>query len=117
MTRDATSNPPPATLRELRGVVERVTYQNPTNGYTVARLAEDHVSGAAQGPGREPTPQGDQEHLVTIVGTLADLTPGEMIVAHGWWRNDPRYGWQFTVVDYHTALPATLQGMQKYLGS
>src|ERR687894_736016 len=48
---------------------------------------------------------------------LADLTPGEAIVAHGWWRNDAKHGWQFQARDYRTALPATLQGMKKYLGS
>ena len=54
---------------------------------------------------------------MTVVGTLADLTPGEAIVAHGWWRNDAKHGWQFQAVDYRTALPASLQGMKKYLGS
>ena len=53
--------------------------------------------------------QGD-DRLVTLVGTMADLTPGEAIVAHGWWRNDPKHGWQFTVLDYRTALPATVAG-------
>jgi hypothetical protein len=42
--------------------------------------------------------------LVTLVGTLADLTPGEAIVAHGWWRNDPKHGWQFQALDYRTIL-------------
>src|ERR687886_765594 len=96
--------------RELRGVVERITYQNADNGYTVARLAPERPeseAAAAQG----------EDRLVTIVGTLADLTPGEAIVAHGWWKNDPKYGWQFTVVDYRTTLPATTQGMRRYLGS
>ncbi|HEX2327001.1 MAG TPA: ATP-dependent RecD-like DNA helicase, partial [Chloroflexota bacterium] len=55
--------------------------------------------------------------LVTVVGTLADLTPGEAIVAHGWWRNDPKHGWQFMATDYRTTLPATIQGIRKYLGS
>jgi exodeoxyribonuclease V alpha subunit len=97
-------------LRELRGVVERITYHNPQNGYTVARLTPERA-----GPEAEAA-RGD-DRLVTVVGTLADLTPGEAIVAHGWWRNDPKHGWQFTAVDYRTTLPATLQGMQKYLGS
>jgi exodeoxyribonuclease V alpha subunit len=97
-------------LRELRGVVERITYHNPENGYTVARLAPERA-----GPEAEAA-RGD-DRLVTLVGTLVDLTPGEAIVAHGWWRNDPKHGWQFTTVDYRTALPATLQGLQKYLGS
>src|SRR5919201_4386893 len=99
-----------APLRELRGVVERITYQNPDNGYTVARLAPERASQEAQAAR-------DDDRLVTLVGMLADLQPGEAIVAHGWWRNDPKHGWQFQAQDYRTTLPATLQGMKKYLGS
>ena len=51
------------------------------------------------------------------MGTLADLTPGEAIVAQGWWQNNPKHGWQFQVLDYRTSLPATTQGMRRYLGS
>jgi exodeoxyribonuclease V alpha subunit len=101
---------PTASLRDLRGVVERITYQNPDNGYTVARLTPERA-----GP-EEEARRGD-DRLVTVVGTLVDLTPGEAIVARGWWRNDPKHGWQFQVSDYRTTLPATLQGMRKYLGS
>ncbi|MDP8925144.1 MAG: ATP-dependent RecD-like DNA helicase [Chloroflexota bacterium] len=96
--------------RELRGVVERLTYQNPENGYTVARLAPERPEGEVR------VAQGD-DRLVTLVGTLADLTPGEAIVAHGWWQNNPKHGWQFQVLDYRTSLPATTQGMRRYLGS
>src|SRR4051794_41585094 len=97
-------------LRELRGVVERITYQNPESGFTVARLAPERPESEAEAA------RGD-DRLVTMVGTLADLTPGEAIVARGWWRNDAKHGWQFQAADYRTALPATLQGMKKYLGS
>ncbi len=96
--------------KELRGVVERLTYQNPENGYTVARLAPERPEGEARAA------QGD-DRLITVVGTLADLTPGEAIVAHGWWQNNPKHGWQFQVLDYRTSLPATTQGMRRYLGS
>jgi exodeoxyribonuclease V alpha subunit len=64
------------------GVVERITYQNPDNGYTVVRLAPERVADA-------PTTQ--DARLVPIVGMLPDLSPGEAIVAHGWWRNDPKH--------------------------
>jgi exodeoxyribonuclease V alpha subunit len=97
-------------LRELRGVVERITYYNPDNGYTVARLSPER-------DGLEAEATRGDERLVTVVGTLAEVTPGEAIVARGWWRNDPKHGWQFMAVDYHTTLPATQQGIQKYLGS
>jgi exodeoxyribonuclease V alpha subunit len=99
-----------APLKEVRGVVERTIFENPDNGYTVARLAPERLDEEAS------LARGDDQ-LITVVGTLIDLTPGEAIVASGWWKRDPRYGWQFTVIDYRTALPATLQGMQRYLGS
>jgi len=99
--------------KELRGVVERITYQNPENGYTVARLAPERATGEG---GEVEAARGD-DRLITLVGTLADLTPGEAIVAHGWWRNDPKHGWQFQALDYRTTLPATTQGMRRYLGS
>ncbi|MDP9350694.1 MAG: ATP-dependent RecD-like DNA helicase [Chloroflexota bacterium] len=99
--------------RELRGVVERITYQNAENGYTIARLSPERQGGDS---GQTEAARGE-DRLVTVVGTLADLTPGEAIVAQGWWQQDHRYGWQFKVLDYRTALPATTQGMRRYLGS
>jgi exodeoxyribonuclease V alpha subunit len=54
---------------------------------------------------------------VTLVGTLPDLNPGEAIVATGWWENSAKHGWQFKAIDFRTTLPATVQGMKKYLGS
>ena len=100
--------------KELRGVVERLTYQNAENGYTVARLAPERAAGEVDGLAEAAR---GEDRLVTLVGTLADLTPGEAIVAHGWWENNPKHGWQFQVLDYRTTLPATLQGMRRYLGS
>ena len=105
-------NDGPATrpLRELRGVIERITYQNPETGYTAARLAPERADAEV-----EVARQGD--HLVTLVSTAPDLSPGEAIIARGWWRNDPKHGWQFQAVDYRIGLPAIVQGMKKYLGS
>src|SRR5439155_18039974 len=88
--------------------------QNPENGYTVARLAPERAAGEAAG--ETEAARGD-DRLVTLVGTLADLTPGEAIVAQGWWQNSPQHGWQFQALDYRTTLPATTQGMRRYLGS
>jgi exodeoxyribonuclease V alpha subunit len=98
----------PLPRRELRGVVERITYQNPETGYTVARLAPERAE-AASGT--------TDERLVTVVGTLPDLQPGEAIATSGFWVNDPKHGWQFKALDARTTLPATLQGMKRYLGS
>src|SRR5262245_15784838 len=99
-------------LRELRGVAERITYSNPETGYAVLRLAPEHRDGEV----RAARDQAD-DRLVTVVGPLGDVSPGEAIQAQGWWKNDPKYGWQFVDVDYRTTLPATVQGMKKYLGS
>ena len=83
----AQSGQPPAPtdrpLRELHGVVERITYQNAENGFTVARLAPER-------PEFEAEAVRGADRLITVVGTLADLTPGEAIVAHGWWDEEVR---------------------------
>ncbi len=109
-TASATGAPASAPTRELRGVVERLTYQNAENGYTVARLLPERA-------GPEAEIARDDSRLVTIIGTLIDLSAGEAVVLQGWWVNDAKHGWQFKVKDYRTALPATIQGVKRYLGS
>ncbi|HWE64871.1 MAG TPA: ATP-dependent RecD-like DNA helicase [Chloroflexota bacterium] len=84
----------------LEGTLERVTYVSEESGYTVARLA--------------PARGGD---LVTVVGNLAGANPGESLRLHGRWTTHAHYGRQFTIEHYSTVLPATIQGIRKYLGS
>jgi exodeoxyribonuclease V alpha subunit len=91
-------NPPP--LDRLNGQIERITYSNAENGYTVARVKV---------PGRF--------ELVTVVGTLMDPLPGEVLKMTGRWTRHARYGDQFRVETYETAAPATEVGIRKYLGS
>jgi exodeoxyribonuclease V alpha subunit len=88
---------PPATLD---GVLERITYANQENGYTVARVAT-----------------GRSAELVTVVGPLLGAQPGESLRLRGRWRSHPQYGRQFEVESYRTVLPATIQGIRRYLGS
>ncbi|WP_329178821.1 SF1B family DNA helicase RecD2 [Streptomyces sp. NBC_01477] len=88
-------------LAVLEGVLERITYANEDNGYTVARV--DTGRGA-----------GD---LLTVVGALLGAQPGESLRMHGRWGSHPQYGKQFTVENYTTVLPATIQGIRRYLGS
>jgi hypothetical protein len=64
-------------LRELCGVVERITFQSADNGFTVARLAPERPESVAEAARGE-------DRVVTVVGTIADLTPGQSIVA---WRS------------------------------
>ena len=84
----------------LDGVLERVTFANPETGYTIARID------AGRGP-----------DLITVVGPLLGAQVGESLRMRGRWTSHPKYGKQFEVHSYTTVLPATTQGIQRYLGS
>ncbi|WP_431680147.1 SF1B family DNA helicase RecD2 [Kitasatospora sp. KL5] len=88
-------------LAEVEGVLERITYANEETGYTVARM--DTGRGA--------------NDLLTVVGALLGAQVGESLRLCGRWGSHPRYGKQFTVENYTTVLPATVQGIRRYLGS
>ncbi len=87
-------------LTDLQGQIERITYTNEENGYTIARLK---VYG--------------HRDLVTVVGNLMAPNPGEILRMKGEWTSHPKYGEQFKIVYYDTAVPATVYGIRKYLGS
>jgi exodeoxyribonuclease V alpha subunit len=87
-------------LQTLEGTLERLTYQNEENGYTVARVIPDGKS-----------------YEVTVVGPLAGANVGESLRIRGVWTTHPQYGRQFEVRDYTVKLPATVEGIRKYLGS
>ncbi|MGI5837726.1 MAG: ATP-dependent RecD-like DNA helicase [Chloroflexota bacterium] len=87
-------------LTSLEGVVERITYTNEENGYTIARL--------------QPA---DDRELVTIVGSLPSLNVGESLKLQGRWTTHPRFGRQFQVERYQVVLPASIEGIRRYLGS
>jgi exodeoxyribonuclease V alpha subunit len=84
----------------LEAVLERITYANQDTGYTVARVATDRSS-----------------DLLTVVGPLLGAQPGESLRLQGRWASHPQYGRQFQVETYTTVLPATIQGVRRYLGS
>ncbi|WHT15895.1 ATP-dependent RecD-like DNA helicase [Crossiella sp. CA-258035] len=84
----------------LEAVLERITFANEETGYTVARV---------------DTGRGGD--LVTVVGALLGAQPGESLRLRGRWGSHPQYGKQFHVEDYTTVLPATVQGIRRYLGS
>ena len=93
----------------LDGVLERITYANPETGYTIARVAPD------RGTGRGPVSA--MTELVTAVGSLLGAQIGECLRLRGRWTSHPKYGKQFEVHSYATVLPATEQGIRRYLGS
>jgi exodeoxyribonuclease V alpha subunit len=85
----------------LDAVLERITYANEETGYTIARVATER-SGS---------------DLLTVVGPLLGAQVGESLRLTGRWTSHPRYGRQFEVWSYTTVLPATVQGIRRYLGS
>ncbi|MBB4892276.1 exodeoxyribonuclease V alpha subunit [Streptomyces olivoverticillatus] len=88
-------------LAVVEGVLERITYANEESGYTVARVDTGRGGG----------------DLLTVVGALLGAQPGESLRLEGRWGSHPQYGRQFTVENYTTVLPATIQGIRRYLGS
>ena len=85
----------------LDAVLERITYANEETGYTIARVATERT-----GP-----------DLLTVVGPLLGAQVGESLRLTGRWGSHPKYGKQFQVHSYTTVLPATIQGIRRYLGS
>jgi exodeoxyribonuclease V alpha subunit len=83
----------------LQGTIGRITYQHPETHYTVARIEIDGAS------------------AVTVVGVLFPVSEGEEIKVTGIWKNHPRYGLQFQVEHWEKIDPATIEGIEKYLGS
>ncbi len=55
--------------------------------------------------------------LTTIVGSFANIQPGQTLQLTGFWRDHSQFGPQFQVVNYKETKPATLTGIEKYLGS
>lgn len=84
----------------IRCVVERITYQNPENGYSVLKVRIK-----------------DYEGLVPLVGNLLDANVGSVLLAEGQWKVDARYGRQFLAEKWEETMPATVYGLEKYLGS
>ncbi len=87
-------------LQPLTGVIERITFYNEENGYTVARFV----------------PEG-KSYTVTVIGNLMGASVGESLALQGIWTNHPAHGRQFEIKKFTIQLPATIEGIRKYLGS
>lgn len=85
---------------KIRCVVERITYQNPENGYTILKCRVK-----------------DYAELVPVIGSLFDVNVGSVLLVDGNWKVDAKYGRQFAAESWEETLPATVYGMEKYLGS
>ena len=99
------------TSDEISGAVERITYYNEQNGYTVLRLKPDsrNMLPYRYASGREA--------LITVVGNLPDVNPGEWLKLRGRWTTHAQHGRQFQADYCEQSLPATTEGIKRYLGS
>jgi exodeoxyribonuclease V alpha subunit len=104
MTGDAastrSSSAPDGGREIVDGVVERITYVNEENAYTVARFKLPR-----------------QKRLATIAGVMPGIAPGEGLRIEGHWIDHPNYGRQFLVEAFQTAAPGTVPALKRYLGS
>lgn len=87
-------------MEKIKCTIERITFQNPENGYSVLQA----------------TIKGYREEQ-TLVGTFHEVTVGAVLTVEGTWRVDKRYGRQFAVEKWTEELPADIIGIEKYLGS
>ncbi len=87
-------------METLRGVVERITYANEDTGYSVIKI---RAKGFIE--------------LITVTGNMACVNIGSVITIKGIWINNPRYGRQFDAKEWEESLPASIYGIEKYLGS
>ena len=94
-------------MDKLEGVVERITYYNDENGYTVMRLK----------PGKVRFGQVGKDGLYTVVGNLPELQPGESVRLTGNWSSHKEFGKQFQAETVEQLAPATIEGLKRYLGS
>lgn len=100
VNKDTSSAAGTPSLETVQGIVERVTYHAEDSGYTVARLKAAGM-----------------RDLLTIVGRFPDIHAGQTLRLQGYWREHPKYGQQLQVVHAQEMKPATLTGLEKYLGS
>ena len=92
------NSPLPTTI--LEGELERITYFNAENHYTIAKLKTSKTNS-----------------IVTIVGTMSAVKAGQFLKIEGTWEIHPKYGQQFKIASYKETLPATIDGIKKYLKS
>jgi exodeoxyribonuclease V alpha subunit len=87
-------------LDTIFGYLERISYYNEESQFTVAKIKEK-----------------DKKELTTIVGCFSGINPGESLRLHGKWVFNNKFGQQFQVEGFETVVPATVNGIEKYLGS
>lgn len=94
-------------MEEILGYIDRITFQNAENGYTIAQLKET----------RAKQSKASHSETTCIVGSMPGLQPGMTVRCSGQWKQHLVYGKQFVVERFQVEAPADLVGIEKYLGS
>lgn len=84
----------------IKAEVQSVVYHNPDNGYAVARVRAK-----------------DEPGIITVVGCLGQLQPGEFLEIEGEWKNHPKFGRQLEASSFKQTYPATEHGVVRFLKS
>src|SRR6266702_2707071 len=92
-------------MPKLDGSVESIVFRNEDNHYTVARFRPNDSRRLFR------------DDLTTIVGTLPGVHVGELLSVEGEWEKDPKYGRQLHITSFTQRLPASIEGITRYLGS
>lgn len=87
-------------MEEISGYIEAIVFVQPENGFTVARLKENH-----------------KKNFTVIRGYIPSIQPGETVACRGEWKTHASHGLQFEVAEYSVSLPCDVVGIQKYLES
>ncbi len=95
-------------METLIGAIERITFYNEENGYTVLKMMPE----AKVNNGSEA-----RDGTVTVVGSMPELAPGESVEFQGTWLNDPKWGMQFRAEQVRPVPPSTTDGLINYLSS
>ena len=87
-------------MEKLQCVIERITYHNDENGYSVVKVSANGYS-----------------DIVAAVGIMPEVHVGSIFNLYGSWKIHPKFGQQFSFERCEETLPATVNGIMKYLGS
>ena len=87
-------------MEKLQCVIERITYHNEENGYSVVKVSANGYS-----------------DIVAAVGIMPEVHVGSIFNLYGSWKIHPKFGQQFSFERCEETLPATVNGIMKYLGS
>lgn len=84
----------------IQGELQKISFQNTENGWTVARLRTS-----------------DKDPMITVVGHFGKIRPGEFVEIQGEWTENKKFGKQFKALQINVIYPKSVAGILRYLKS